>query len=503
MNHNHQYDSFSAWAMQAESSAPFVQTDDHRSFTYGEMRDITARYAQGVASLGVKPNDRVAVQVEKTVEALFLYIACLRVGAVYVPLNVGYTAAEMDYFIGDVQPALVVCRPQEQTTISRLCAKHDVRAFATLGAAGEGTFIDFSSGQNGADFIDCHCKNDDLAAIIYTSGTTGRSKGAMITHGNLQSNARTLSAIWRFTRSDVLIHALPLFHIHGLFVATNVVMAAGASMLLMTAFNPITVIAAMSDATVLMGVPTFYTRLLDHTGLTKQSAANMRLFVSGSAPLLADTHKQWFERTGQNILERYGMTETGIISSNPYDAARMAGTVGFPLPETSIRIVDGGSVVAPGEIGMIEVKGPGVFKGYWRMLEKTQAEFTADGFFITGDLGRQDPDGYLHIVGRSKDLVITGGYNVYPKEIETEIDLLAGVVESAVIGVPHPDFGEGVTAVVIGQTDEAAILAGLGERLAKYKIPKRVLMVDDLPRNALGKVQKNVLRQTYNGIYMG
>ncbi|HRJ69014.1 MAG TPA: AMP-binding protein, partial [Beijerinckiaceae bacterium] len=348
---------------------------------------------------------------------------------------------------------------------------------------------------------------DDLAAILYTSGTTGRSKGAMLSHANLASNSLTLKEYWRFTDRDVLIHALPIYHTHGLFVATNVTLMAGATMLFFARFDPNQIMAAMPRATAMMGVPTFYTRLLQHPGLTKEATGGMRLFVSGSAPLLAETHREWQARTGHAILERYGMTETNMNTSNPYEGDRRAGTVGFPLPDVALRIADPetGAVLKQGEIGMIEVKGPNVFKGYWRMPEKTAAEFRGDGFFITGDLGMIDERGYVSIVGRGKDLVITGGFNVYPKEVEAEIDGMPGVIESAVIGIPHPDFGEGVTAVVVRQKgsalDETEILGRLSERLAKFKQPKRIIFMDDLPRNTMGKVQKAVLREQFKSLY--
>jgi malonyl-CoA/methylmalonyl-CoA synthetase len=376
----------------------------------------------------------------------------------------------------------------------------------TLDEAGGGSLLVLAA-DAGADFPDAARGAEDLAAILYTSGTTGRSKGAMLTHDNLLSNALTLRDYWRFTGADRLIHALPIFHTHGLFVASNVTLLAGASMYLLPKFDAGEVLRLMESASVMMGVPTFYVRLLQHPGLTRTAAEGMRLFVSGSAPLLAETHRSFAERTGHAILERYGMTETNMNTSNPYDGERIAGTVGFPLPGVSLRVSEPeiGRSVPDGETGMIEVKGPNVFAGYWRMPEKTAAEFRADGFFITGDLGKIDARGYVHIVGRGKDLVISGGYNIYPKEVESEIDAMAGVVESAVIGLPHPDFGEGVTAVVVREKgsalDEAAVLDGLRERLARYKQPKRVLFIDDLPRNTMGKVQKNVLREAYKDLY--
>ncbi|WP_292271442.1 AMP-binding protein, partial [Mesorhizobium sp.] len=379
-------------------------------------------------------------------------------------------------------------------------------ATLTLGGDGQGTLAERAALQP-ADFADVERGPDDLAAILYTSGTTGRSKGAMLSHENLASNARVLVDYWRFSSDDVLIHALPIFHTHGLFVATNVILLAGAKMLFERKFDPARVISLLPRATALMGVPTFYVRLLQQQGLTKDAANRMRLFISGSAPLLSETHNAWRERTGHAILERYGMTETNMNTSNPYDGERRAGTVGFPLPGVALRVADpeSGKPLAQGEIGMIEVRGPNVFVGYWRMPEKTKAEFRDDGFFITGDLGLIDTGGYVHIVGRGKDLIISGGYNVYPKEIETEIDALAGVAESAVIGVAHPDFGEGVTAVVVRKPGSAISAADIADaiagRLAKYKHPKQVIFVDELPRNTMGKVQKNVLREAFKDIY--
>ena len=473
--------------------------------SYAELLARSGRLARVLTDLGVKPGDRVAAQVEKSVTALVLYLATLRAGGVFLPLNTAYTPAELEYFLTDAEPTLFVCDPAKHATLGPAAARAGARV-ATLDAQGGGSLADAAAGASD-DFATVTRRGDDLAAILYTSGTTGRSKGAMLTHDNLVSNALTLCETWRFTADDVLIPALPIYHTHGLFVATNCVLFAGASMIFQPKFDPDAVFGAMPRATALMGVPTFYTRLLQDRRLTREATAHMRLFVSGSAPLLADTHRDWQARTGHAILERYGMTETNMNTSNPYDGDRVPGTVGFPLPGVSLRIADPetGRVLAQGEIGVIEVKGPNVFKGYWRMPEKTAAEFRPDGFFITGDLGKVDERGYVHIVGRGKDLIITGGFNVYPKEVEAEIDSLPGVAESAVIGLPHPDFGEGVTAVVVpkkgAELDEAEILAALGERLAKFKQPKRVIVVAELPRNAMGKVQKNVLRERFAALY--
>jgi malonyl-CoA/methylmalonyl-CoA synthetase len=476
------------------------------AITYGDMLARTAQIANVLAARGVKPGDRVAVQVEKTAENLLLYLATLRAGAVYLPLNTAYTLAELDYFIGDAEPALVVCDPAKRDGVAGIAKARGVGALETLDAKGAGSLVD-AAAKAPSDFTDVTREETDLAAILYTSGTTGRSKGAMLTHRNLASNAQTLKEYWRFTEKDVLLHALPIYHTHGLFVASNTLMLAGGSMIFLPKFDADQVMSLLPKATSMMGVPTFYTRLLRHPGLTKAACAHMRLFTSGSAPLLAETQLEFKEKTGHAILERYGMTETNMNTSNPYDGDRIAGTVGFPLPGVEIRIAepDSGKEVPQGEIGGIEVRGPNVFPGYWRMPEKTKAEFRADGFFITGDVGKIDDRGYVHIVGRAKDLVITGGFNVYPVEVEAEIDAIPGVVESAVIGCPHPDFGEGVTAVVVckpgADLSEKGIISALEARLAKFKLPKRVIFVDDLPRNTMGKVQKNVLREQNKGLY--
>ncbi|MGE5537701.1 MAG: malonate--CoA ligase [Gemmatimonas sp.] len=483
----------------------FIETADGRQLTYQDALDTSARLANALVSFAVAPGDRVAVQVEKSPEAILLYLACLRAGAVYLPLNTGYTLAELEYFIGDAEPKLVVCDPAVAASLESVAVKHG-GTVATLGADGAGTLMDAARAM-AADFADVARAPEDLAAILYTSGTTGRSKGAMLSHDNLGSNATTLAGYWRFTADDVLLHALPIFHTHGLFVATNVTLMAGSSMLFLAKFDADEIMRLMPQASVMMGVPTFYVRLLQHPELTREATAHMRLFISGSAPLLAETHVEWERRTGHRILERYGMTETNMNTSNPYDGVRKAGTVGFPLPGVSLRITDPatGAPLPNGAVGMIEVKGPNVFRGYWRMPEKTRAEFRADGYFITGDLGTIDGDGYVSIVGRDKDMVITGGLNVYPKEVEEAIDALPGVVESAVFGVPHPDFGEGVTAAVVrangAAVDERMIQQSLAGKLARFKQPKRVLFVDELPRNTMGKVQKNVLRETHADLY--
>jgi malonyl-CoA/methylmalonyl-CoA synthetase len=482
-----------------------IETQDGGHITYGDLIARTGQVANALAARGVKPGDRVAAQTEKSVAGLVLYLAAIRAGAVYLPLNTAYTLNELDYFITDAEPSVVVCDPSRAEGIGTIAAKVKARV-ETLGADGRGSLTEAAAAAK-PEFATVVRGNDDLAAILYTSGTTGRSKGAMLSHDNLASNSLTLVDYWRFTANDVLIHALPIYHTHGLFVASNVTLFARASMIFLPKFDPDLIIKLMARATVLMGVPTFYTRLLQNPALNKDTTSHMRLFISGSAPLLADTHREWEARTGHAVLERYGMTETNMNTSNPYDGERVAGAVGHPLPGVSVRVTEpeSGKVLPSEEIGMIEVRGPNVFKGYWRMPEKTRSEFRDDGFFITGDLGKIDAQGYVHILGRGKDLVISGGFNVYPKEIESEIDAMPGVIECAVIGVPHADFGEGVTAVVVCGKDtgvsEASVLKALDGRLAKFKMPKRVFVVDELPRNTMGKVQKNVLRDTYREIY--
>ncbi|WP_375157996.1 malonyl-CoA synthase [Bradyrhizobium sp. RDT46] len=482
-----------------------IETHDGGHISYGELIARAGQMANVLVARGVKPGDRVAVQVEKSVANIVLYLGTVRAGAVYLPLNTAYTLNELDYFIGDAEPSLVVCDPAKAEGLAPIAAKVNARV-ETLGPDGKGSLTE-AADKAGSDFTTVPRANDDLAAILYTSGTTGRSKGAMLSHDNLASNSLSLVDYWRFTDKDVLIHALPIYHTHGLFVATNVTLFARASMIFLPKLDPDLIIKLMARATVLMGVPTFYTRLLQNPALSHETTKHMRLFISGSAPLLAETHREWSARTGHAVLERYGMTETNMNTSNPYDGERVPGAVGFPLPGVAVRVTDPetGKELPRDEIGMIEVKGPNVFRGYWRMPEKTKAEFRPDGFFITGDLGKIDAKGYVHILGRGKDLVISGGFNVYPKEIESEIDAMPGVIESAVIGVPHADFGEGVTAVLVRQPgasiDEAAVLKGLDGRLAKFKMPKRVFVVDELPRNTMGKVQKNILRETYKDIY--
>lgn len=461
---------------------------------YATLLAACRTMAGRLVSLGVAPGDRVAAQVEKSPEALILYLACLWIGAIYMPLNSGYTAAELDWFIADAEPVLFVADP------GAYAPAHRAMRVETLSAHRSGSLLDIAPASLGARET---FAPDSIAAMLYTSGTTGKPKGAMLTRANLASSAVTLAKAWRMTRDDVLIHALPVFHVHGLFVATNTMLAAGGALRFVAKFDPERVIALFAHATCLMGVPTFYTRLLASPALTAAACATMRLFVSGSAPLLTETHRGFAARSGHAILERYGMTETMMNTSNPYDGARIPGTVGPPLDGVALRITDreSGEPLAAGAIGMIEVRGPNVFAGYWRNPEKTAAEFRADGFFITGDLGRIDANGYVEIIGRGKDLVISGGLNIYPKEVEDALDAMPEVAEAAVIGVPHPDFGEAVVALVVavpGATlDTQALALALSQKLARFKLPKAIIPLAELPRNTMGKVQKNILRERY------
>lgn len=487
-------------ASRGRESQVLLETEDGTTFTHAQAAQWSGRIANALVSLGAVPGDRVAVQVEKSPMALCLYLACLRAGLVYLPLNSAYQRGELAYFIDDASPRIVVGRPQTAPMLRELCGS-GARVVA-LDDEGGGELPEEVAAHD-AEFTTAQARANDLAVILYTSGTTGRSKGAMLTHRNLACNARTLVDYWGFTDRDVLLHALPIFHVHGLFVANHCALLSGAKMLWHRRFDAKRVVRDLPRATVMMGVPTYYTRLLAEPGFTREAAQNVRLFISGSAPLLPDTFAGFIERTGKPILERYGMSETGMNTSNPLQGERRPGSVGLPLPGVSVRVADDGDRPLPaGQIGGIQVKGPNVFSGYWHMPEKTREEFTADGWFRTGDVGMFDADGYLSIVGRAKDLIISGGYNVYPKEIELIIDAMPGVLESAVIGVPHPDFGEAVTAVVVprdgAQVDPASIIAGLKQNLANFKVPKQVHVVKELPRNAMGKVQKAELRARYS-----
>nr|WP_315237490.1 malonyl-CoA synthase [uncultured Limnohabitans sp.] len=517
---NHNLFSALRAAFPTDLTAVAVETDEGLSYSWQDLDRATAMMANLLQSLNLPEGSRVAVQVEKSVEAMILYLATLRAGYVFLPLNTAYQSAEIEYFIGNAEPAVVVCSGAHFGWVSKIAFKAGTQHVFTLNEDRTGSLLD-----RAARHSDQHKpvvrQADDLAAILYTSGTTGRSKGAMLTHGNMLSNALTLKDYWGWTktggpegRGDVLIHALPIFHVHGLFVAIHGALINGSKMIWMAKFDPQRAIANMAKATVFMGVPTLYVRMLAEVSLNKAAVKNMRLFVAGSAPLLIETFTEWQTRTGHTILERYGMSETVMLTSNPYAAddryakqsERRGGTVGFPLPDVSLRVRGENEQNMPvGEIGDIQVKGPNVFKGYWRMPEKTAEEFTGDGYFKTGDVGKVDERGYVTIVGRSKDLIISGGYNVYPAEIEGYINEMPGVTESAVVGVPHPDFGEVGVAVLIAKSgadlQPDAIVAELKAKLANFKIPKRCFVVAELPRNTMGKVQKNLLREQYKTLF--
>jgi len=481
------------------------------TWSYDGLRSQVARQAQALRLAGVLPGDRVMVQAEKSPEFLLLYLGCLHAGAVFVPLNTAYTEPELRHFALDCEPRLLVCDPASAQALAAV-AQSCGAMLRTLDAAGGGSWTAAVGAVPGAGPgttavpAPIERATDDLAAIVYTSGTTGRSKGAMLSHGNLAANAATLVDLWRFRADDVLLHALPVYHVHGLFIASHCALLAGATMHLLPRFEAAAVLALLPESTVFMGVPTFYTRLLEQPGFDRASVRRMRLFLCGSAPLLAGTFAQFEQRTGQRILERYGMSEAGMITSNPCEGDRIAGSVGFALPDVQARVAGPDGVELPrGAVGVLEIRGPNLFRGYWRMPGRTAEEFRQDGFFITGDVATMDPEGRVSIVGRAKDLVISGGFNVYPKEIELEIDALPGVIESAVIGVPHPDLGEAVVAVVARQPTAALtepdVIAALRDRLARFKLPRRVFFIDDLPRNAMGKVQKARLRADFAATY--
>ena len=489
-------------------NAVAVETDQGLLYSWQDLERSTAMLANLLKSLDLPVGARIAMQVEKSVEAMMLYLATLRAGYVFLPLNTAYQSAEIEYFIENAEPSVVVCSSKNFGWVSKIAFKAGTQNVFTLDDDRTGTLLERAA----------HCSDqhdavprqaDDLAAILYTSGTTGRSKGAMLTHGNLLSNALTLKDYWGWQKGDVLIHALPIFHVHGLFVALHGALINGSKMIWLSKFDPKQVLKNLPGATVFMGVPTLYVRLLAEPGLTQEACRHMRLFIAGSAPLLIETFTDWQQRTGHTILERYGMSETIMLTSNPYlekDGERRGGTVGFPLPGVSVRVCDDdGKGLPTEEIGAIQVKGPNVFKGYWRMPDKTKEEFTADGWFKTGDVGKIDTRGYITIVGRSKDLIISGGYNVYPAEIEAYINDMQGVAESALVGVPHPDFGEVGVAVVIAKTGAQVngdvVVASLKAQLANFKIPKKCFVVPELPRNTMGKVQKNVLRDQYKALF--
>ncbi len=495
---------------QRDQDAVFAKMQDGRFYTYADIEDVSARFAMKLKKLGLKPDDRLAVQVEKCIEALMLYLAAVRLGAIFLPLNTAYTAREIDYFLGDAKPTIFIISPEKEEAFKPLAEKHHC-ILETMGVWSNDK-DDFGSffkdvPESAAKFENTPRAGNDLAAILYTSGTTGRSKGAMLSHNNLLSNAKVLSDYWAFSKTDILLHVLPIYHTHGLFIATNTILVAGASMLFHTAFKVEDVVKDIKNATTMMGVPTYYTRLLAYKGFTRDKAEHMRLFISGSAPLLAQTHKEFEERTGKRILERYGMTETCMNTSNPYKGERLTGSVGFPLPGVEVKIAERETAtpLERGEIGVIEVKGPNVFQGYWGMPEKTQEEFRPDGFFITGDLGYIDQEGYVTLIGRDKDLIISGGLNIYPKEVESVLDEIHGIKESAVIGVSHRDFGESVVAVIVAENPDSVFITDienhLKNKLARFKQPKHYEIIEELPRNTMGKVQKNVLREMFGKIF--
>ena len=493
------------FGIHAVKATPFLHLSGGATLTHHGFLETAAQMAHMMHGLGLKTGDRVAAQIEKSPEALALYAACVQSGLVFLPLNTAYTADELDYFVEDSQASLLICDARKEAKVLPIAKRHSAQV-ETLNADGSGSLMD-TARTLPTSFETVDRNEDDLAALLYTSGTTGRSKGAMLSHENLLSNAITLAKAWHFTKTDVLLHALPIFHTHGLFVATNVSLIAGSSLIFLPKFDLDEVISCLPAATTMMGVPTFYTRLLSDDRFTKALASHMRLFVSGSAPLLAETHVQFEDRTGHRILERYGMTETNMNTSNPYDGARVAGTVGLPLPGVEVIITDptSGDVLAVDQIGQIEVRGPNVFSGYWKIPEKTAEELRDNGFFITGDLGKIDQEDYVHIVGRNKDLIISGGYNIYPKEIELVLDDQPGVLESAVVGVPHPDFGETVLGLIVAapgmQPDLDAIKKDVGLKLARFKHPREIIVVDELTRNTMGKVQKNVLRARFDNLF--
>jgi malonyl-CoA/methylmalonyl-CoA synthetase len=482
--------------------AVFLRCDDERIFTYQMFWNLCGQLAGALSSIGARPGDRIAVQIDKSIEAIAMFWACVRGGFVFLPLNTAYTSHEVAYFLSDAEPAVFLCTPAKYDALLPVALAAGCAAVLTLNANGRGTLADLMA-KAGGQFSDHAGQWSDLVAILYTSGTTGRSKGAMLSQANLTSNAAALVDAWQFTEGDKLIHALPVYHTHGLFTATNTVFFSGGELLYRRSFDVSDVVSLFSSATAMMGVPTFYSRLLQHPGLTREAVRHMHVFISGSAPLLIDTSHSFEALTGHAILERYGMTETSMNTSNPYVGLRRPGTVGLPLPGVQVRITDRktGETLSAGQDGMIEIKGPNVFSGYWRNPEKTKEAFTGDGFFLTGDVGHFDENGYLVISGRAKDLIITGGFNVYPREVELLIDAMPGVAESAVIGVPHPDFGEGVVAIVatdgVQELSENGVVAELKLNLAAFKVPKRVIFVPSLPRNAMGKVQKAVLREDH------
>jgi malonyl-CoA/methylmalonyl-CoA synthetase len=503
MNNSNIYELFRS-RFPADTEAVFLE-HARGNLLYGQIENETGQLTALLKQLGVKKGDRIIVQADKSAEAVLLYLACLRAGAIFIPLNTAYTAQEVRYFMEDANPHLIVCRPQDLETITDCARELNIPHVMTLDDQGSGSLIEAKSNAPCSTYIE-HCEGSDTACILYTSGTTGRPKGAMLSHDNLSSNAKVLHSYWGWEEGDVLLHALPIFHVHGLFVALHCALLNGSKVIFLSKFSLPAIKENLPHSTVMMGVPTFYVRLLEDPEFNKHMCKNMRLFIAGSAPLLSETFKEFETVSGHKILERYGMTEAGMITSNPYNGDRVPSTVGYALPGVSARVADDtGSEVPRGEVGILEIKGPNVFQGYWCMPEKTAEEFRKDGFFITGDMATMDDEGRISIVGRAKDLVISGGFNVYPKEVENAIDEMEGVKESAVIGIQHPDFGEGVTAIIVKEAKsgitEEQVTAFLKDKIARFKQPQKIFFVDELPRNTMGKVQKKALRDTYHGIY--
>jgi malonyl-CoA/methylmalonyl-CoA synthetase len=503
MNNSNIYELFRS-KFPADAEAVFLE-HERGSLAYGQIQNETGLLTSLLKQLGVKKGDRVIVQVDKSAEAVLLYLACLRAGAIFIPLNTAYTAQEVRYFMEDAKPHLIVCRPQDLETITGCSRELNVPHVMTLDEQSSGSLIDAKNNAPCSTDIE-HCEGSDTACILYTSGTTGRPKGAMLSHDNLSSNAKVLHNYWHWEEGDVLLHALPIFHVHGLFVALHCALLNASKVIFLAKFSLPAIKENLPHSTVMMGVPTFYVRLLEDPEFNKNMCKNMRLFIAGSAPLLSETFKEFEAISGHKILERYGMTEGGMITSNPYDGDRVPSTVGYALPDVSARVADDtGTEVPRGDVGILEIKGPNVFQGYWCMPEKTAEEFRKDGFFITGDMATMDDEGRISIVGRAKDLVISGGFNVYPKEVENAIDDIEGIKESAVIGIQHPDFGEGVTAIIVKEVkadiSEKQVMVFLQDKIARFKQPQKIFFVDELPRNTMGKVQKKALRDTYHGIY--
>ncbi len=501
MSHNI-YELFATKFADALDS-PFLTIPGGASYSYGQVDRRSAAIAAALAEGGARPGDRVVVQVDKSADAVALYLACLRSGFIYVPLNTAYTPEEVGFFLGDAHPAVFVFKPGRAAKLRPVADIAGVPTSFTLNSKGGGSLADAASEITGIGAI-MERGPDDVACMVYTSGTTGRSKGAMLTHRGIATNARALHAIWRFRPGDVLLHCLPIFHIHGLFVALHCAMLNASEVFFLPKFDVEQIRNSLPRSTVMMGVPTHYTRLLADPDFGAADCQTVRLFACGSAPLSEPVFHEFIARTGHTICERYGMTEAGIIASNPPEGQRIAGTVGYALPDMDLRVVDEkDEPLEAGEIGEVQVRGPHVFPGYWGLEDKTAEAHTGDGYFRTGDIGSMGPDGRLTLAGRSTDMIISGGYNVYPKEIELLVDQQPGVVESAIIGLPHPDFGEAVAAFVVADdaVTEDELEEAVEDSLANFKRPKQYVFLDALPRNSMGKVQKAQLRESYAELF--